>query len=179
MARIYYDADADLGVLAGRRVAIIGYGSQGHAHALNLRDNGVSVVVGLPKDSRSRARAQAEGLDVRTPAEAVADADIVMILVPDTAQAKLYREEVQPHLKPGDTVMFAHGFNIRFGRIEAPADVDVSMIAPKAPGHRVREVFKEGQGTPGLLAVHQDATGRARAADALGVRERRLPRARA
>jgi ketol-acid reductoisomerase len=162
MARIEYDADADLGLLAGRTVAIIGYGSQGHAHALNLRDNGVSVVVGLPAGSRSRAKAAAEGLTVKTPAEATAASDIVMILVPDTAQAKLYREEIQPNLKPGHTLMFAHGFNVRFGRIEAPADVDVSMVAPKAPGHRVREVFKEGQGTPGLLAVHQDASGKAR-----------------
>ena len=162
MARIEYDADADLGLLKGRTVAIIGYGSQGHAHALNLRDNGVSVVVGLPAGSRSRAKAQAEGLTVKTPAEATAASDIVMILVPDTAQAKLYREEIQPNLKPGHTLMFAHGFNVRFGRIEAPADVDVSMVAPKAPGHRVREVFKEGQGTPGLLAVHQDASGHAR-----------------
>jgi ketol-acid reductoisomerase len=163
MARIEYDADADLGLLQGRTVAIIGYGSQGHAHALNLRDNGVSVVVGLPAGSRSRAKAEAEGLTVKTPAEATAASDIVMILVPDTVQAKLYREDIQPNLKPGHTLMFAHGFNVRFGRIEAPPDVDVSMVAPKAPGHRVREVFKEGQGTPGLLAVHQDASGQARA----------------
>jgi len=163
MARIYYDGDADLREIAGKKVAIIGYGSQGHAHALNLRDSGVSVVVGLPAGSRSRARAEAEKLTVTTPAEAAKQADIVMILTPDTGQAKLYKEDIAPGLAPGKTLMFAHGFNIRFGTIEAPAGVDVSMIAPKAPGHRVREVFKEGQGTPALLAIHQDASGRAKA----------------
>ena len=144
MAKIYYDGDADLGLLAGKTVAVIGYGSQGHAHALNLKDNGVNVVVGLPAASRSRAKAQADGVTVKTPAAA---ADIVMILTPDTGQAKLFKEEIAPGLKPGNTLMFAHGFNIRFGTITPPAGVDVSMIAPKAPGHRVREVFKEGQGT--------------------------------
>jgi ketol-acid reductoisomerase len=163
MARIYYDSDANLDELKGRRVAIVGYGSQGHAHALNLRDSGVLVEVGLPASSRSRARAQAEGLTVREVADAAERADIVMILTPDTGQAKLFKEDVAPHLKKGDTLMFAHGFNIRFGTIQAPEGVDVSMIAPKAPGHRVREVFKEGQGTPALLAVHADATGRAKA----------------
>jgi ketol-acid reductoisomerase len=162
MARIYYDADADLKDIAGKTVAIIGYGSQGHAHALNLRDSGVAVLIGLPEGSRSRARAQAAGLTVETPGRATAKADIVMILAPDTTQPKLYREEVAPNLRPGSTLMFAHGFNIRFGTITPPAGVDVSMIAPKAPGHRVREVFVEGQGTPGLLAVHQDASGRAK-----------------
>jgi ketol-acid reductoisomerase len=161
MAKIYYDQDADLQNLAGKTVAIVGYGSQGHAHALNLKDSGVSVVVGLPAGSRSRAKAEAEGLRVVTPKEAAAEADVVMILTPDTGQAKLYKDEIAPQLKPGDTLMFAHGFNIRFGTIEAPEGVDVSMIAPKAPGHRVREVFKEGQGTPGLLAVHKDASGKA------------------
>jgi ketol-acid reductoisomerase len=163
MARIYYDSDANLDELEGRRVAIVGYGSQGHAHALNLRDSGVQVEVGLPASSRSRARAQAEGLTVREVADAAERADIVMILTPDTGQAKLFKEDIGPHLKKGDTLMFAHGFNIRFGTIQAPEGVDVSMIAPKAPGHRVREVFKEGQGTPALLAVHVDATGRAKA----------------
>jgi len=163
MAKIYYDADADLGQLSGRTVAVIGYGSQGHAHALNLKDSGVGVVVGLPAASRSRAKAQADGLTVKTPAEAAAVADIIMILTPDTGQPKLYRDEIAAGLKPGKTLMFAHGFNIRFGTITAPPGVDVSMIAPKAPGHRVREVFREGQGTPGLLAVHQDATGKAKA----------------
>jgi ketol-acid reductoisomerase len=161
MAKIYYDGDADIKDLAGRRVAILGYGSQGHAHALNLRDSGVDVRVGLPEKSRSRARAEAEGLSVVTPAAAAEWADIVMLLVPDTEQPRLYRESVAPHLKAGKTLMFAHGFNIRFGTIQPPPGVDVSMIAPKAPGHRVREVFREGQGTPALLAVHQDASGRA------------------
>jgi ketol-acid reductoisomerase len=163
MARMYYDQDADLSLLEGRKVAIIGYGSQGHAHALNLKDSGVDVVVGLPEGSRSRAKAQAEGLAVATPRKAAAEADVVMILTPDTGQPRLYREEIEPGLAPGNTLMFAHGFNIRFGTIAPPAGVDVSMIAPKAPGHRVREVFKEGQGTPGLLAVHQDASGHAKA----------------
>ena len=162
MAKIYYDKDADLKDLGGRKIAILGYGSQGHAHALNLRDSGQQVVVGLPEGSRSRARAQADGLRVLTPAAAAAEADIIMILTPDTGQPKLYREAVQPALRPGKTLMFAHGFNIRFGTIDPPKDVDVSMIAPKAPGHRVREVFVEGQGTPGLLAVHQDASGKAK-----------------
>ena len=161
MARIYYDADADLKDLQGKKVAVIGYGSQGHAHALNLRDSGVEVVVGLPEGSRSRARAQADGVSVTTPSAAARAADIVMILTPDTGQAKLYREDIEKNLEPGDTLMFAHGFNIRFGTIVPPKGVDVSMIAPKAPGHRVREVFKEGQGTPALLAVHNDASGRA------------------
>ncbi|MFN8093616.1 MAG: ketol-acid reductoisomerase [Vicinamibacteria bacterium] len=163
MARMYYDNDADLSLLKGRKVAIIGYGSQGHAHALNLKDSGVDVVVGLPAGSRSRAKAQAEGLSVKTPKEAAAEADVVMILTPDTGQAKLYKDDIEPGLRPGKTLMFAHGFNIRFGTITPPAGVDVSMVAPKSPGHRVREVFKEGQGTPGLVAVHQDASGKAKA----------------
>ena len=166
MAKSYYDGDADLGLLSGRKVAVIGYGSQGHAHALNLKDSGVDVAVGLPAGSRSRAKAQADGLPVRTPREAAAAADVIMILTPDTGQAALFRDEIAAGLKPGKTLMFAHGFNIRFGTITAPPGVDVSMVAPKSPGHRVREVFKEGQGTPGLLAVHQDASGNA-LADAL------------
>jgi ketol-acid reductoisomerase len=161
MAKIYYDADADLADLQGKKVAVIGYGSQGHAHALNLRDSGVEVVVGLPEGSRSRARAQADGVTVLTPSAAAKAADVVMILTPDTGQARLYRDDIEKNLEPGDTLMFAHGFNIRFGTIVPPKGVDVSMIAPKAPGHRVREVFKEGQGTPALLAVQNDASGRA------------------
>ncbi len=162
MARIYYDSDADIQDLAGRKVAILGYGSQGHAHALNLRDSGVEVAVGLPEGSRSRARAAADKVRVLTPAEASKWADIIMILAPDTSQARLYRDHVRPHLEPGKTLMFAHGFNIRFGTIEVPEGVDVSMVAPKAPGHRVREVFVEGQGTPALVAIHRDASGKAK-----------------
>src|SRR5271167_2430116 len=132
-------------------------------HALNLRDSGVSVAIGLPEGSASRAKAEKDGLTVKTPAEAAAWADVIMILAPDTRQPKLYKESIEPHLKPGKTLMFAHGFNIRFGAIQPPKNIDVSMIAPKAPGHRVREVFTEGGGTPALLAVHQDASGKAKA----------------
>jgi ketol-acid reductoisomerase len=162
MAKIYYDQDANLDNLKSKTVAVIGYGSQGHAHALNLRDSGINVVVGLQEGSKSRAKAQAEGLAVKPVADATRAADFVMILTPDTAQAKLYKESVAPHLTKGKTLMFAHGFNIRFGTIVPPPEVDVSMIAPKAPGHRVREVYKEGGGTPALLAVHQDASGKAK-----------------
>jgi ketol-acid reductoisomerase len=163
MAQMYYDDSADLSLVTRRRVAILGFGSQGHAHALNLRDSGVNVRVGLPEDSRSRPRARAAGLDVCSPAEAAEWADLVMILAPDTAQPALYERDVAPHLQPGRTLMFAHGFNVRFGTIVPPAGVDVSLVAPKSPGHRVREVFVEGGGTPALLAVHQDASGEARA----------------
>ena len=163
MANLYYDDSADLSLIQGKKVAVIGYGSQGHAHSLNLRDSGVQVRVGLPAGSASIAKAQKEGLTVNTPAEAAAWADVVMILAPDTKQPKLYRESIAPHLSAGKTLMFAHGFNIRFGTIKPPASVDVSMIAPKAPGHRVREVFTEGGGTPALLAVEQDASRKAKA----------------
>src|SRR5580765_4351558 len=163
MANLYYDNSADLSLIQAKKVAIIGYGSQGHAHSLNLRDSGVSVRVGLPEGSSSRAKAEKEGLTVNTPAEAAAWADVIMILAPDTKQPKLYRDSIAPHLSAGKTLMFAHGFNIRFGSIKPPASVDVSMIAPKAPGHRVREVFTEGGGTPALLAVEQDASGKAKA----------------
>ncbi len=163
MAKLYYDKDADLSFIQAKKVGIIGYGSQGHAHALNLRDSGVNVRVGLPAGSASRSKAEKDGLSVVSPSDAAAWADVVMILVPDTKQQKLYNESIAPHLSPGKTLMFAHGFNIRFGTIKPPANVDVSMIAPKAPGHRVREVFTEGGGTPALLAVEQDASGRAKA----------------
>jgi ketol-acid reductoisomerase len=161
MPKLYYDADADLARLDGRTVAIVGYGSQGHAHALNLRDSGVDVVVGLPETSRSRAKAVKDGLRVASVAEAAKAAQIVMILAPDHVQRDLYERSIKPHLEPGDTLMFAHGFNVRFGQIQPPPGVDVSMVAPKAPGHRVREVFVEGGGTPGLVAIAQDASGQA------------------
>ncbi len=163
MATMYYDDSADLSLIQGRKVAIIGYGSQGHAHALNLKDSGVSVRVGLPATSRSRPKAQAAGLQAGDVAEVARWADVVMILIPDTSQANVYREEIEPHLQPGNMVMFAHGFNIRFGAIAVRPDVDVSMVAPKSPGHRVRELFVEGAGTPALFAIEQDATGNARA----------------
>jgi ketol-acid reductoisomerase len=163
MATMYYDQDADLDLIRERRVAIIGYGSQGHAHALNLRDSGVTVSVGLPPASQSVAKAQNAGLRV-WPIEQAADwADVIMMLIPDTRQPAVYESSVRPHLRPGKMLMFAHGFNIRFGSIVPPPDVDVTMVAPKAPGHRVREVFREGGGTPALLAVHQDASGSAKA----------------
>jgi len=163
MANIYYDQDADLNLLKGKTVAVIGYGSQGHAHALNLHDSGIDVVVGLYEGSKSWEKAQTAGLKVSTVAEAARAGDVVMILTPDTIQARMYKQDIEPHLGKGDTLMFAHGFNIRFGQIVPPRDVDVSMIAPKAPGHRVRELYVEGVGTPALLAVHQDATGHAKA----------------
>lgn len=161
MATIYYDKDADLALVQSRRVAVIGYGSQGHAHALNLKDSGVDVRVGLRPASKSRPKAEAAGLTVLEVGEAAAWGDVVMVLAPDTEQPKIYRQEIAPHLRPGKTLMFGHGFNIRFGTIEPSTEVDVSMVAPKAPGHRVRETFQAGEGTPALLAVHQDASGQA------------------
>jgi len=161
MAKRYYEQDGSLAPLQGKTAAIIGYGSQGHAHALNLRDSGVNVVVGLPPTSKSKAKAESAGLTVLSPAEAAAKADFIMILVPDHIQANLYNSDIAPSMKPGKTLMFAHGFNIHFGFIKPPAGVDVSMVAPKAPGHRVREVFVEGQGVPALVAVAQDASGNA------------------
>ncbi len=163
MATLYYDKDADLSLLNGKTVAIIGYGSQGHAHALNLRDSGVKVVVGLHEGSKSRAKAEAEGLTVLSVPEAAKAAQVIMMLIPDTKQAEVYRRDIAPHMKPGDTLMFAHGFNIRYGQIQPPDNVDVSMVAPKAPGHRVRETYVEGGGTPCLIAVHQDKSGKAKA----------------
>ncbi|HEC21663.1 MAG TPA: ketol-acid reductoisomerase [Chloroflexi bacterium] len=163
MATIYYDKDADLSLIRAKKVAIIGYGSQGHAHALNLRDSGVEVRVGLREGSKSRAKAEAEGLTVLPVAEAARWADVIMMLVPDTAAPAVYAEHIAPHLTEGKTLMFAHGFNIRYGTIKPPENVDVSMIAPKGPGHRVRETYVEGGGVPALLAVHQDASGQAEA----------------
>jgi len=163
MANLYYDADANLELLADKKIAVIGYGSQGHAHSLNLKDANCQVAVGLWEGSRSWAVAQDAGLTVMTVAQAAAWADIVMVLVPDTVQPALYREAIAPNLKAGDTLMFAHGFNIRYHQITPPPEVDVSMIAPKAPGHRVRELYQEGVGTPALLAVYQDASGQAKA----------------
>jgi len=161
MAKMYYDDAADLAVIRGKKVAILGYGSQGHAHALNLKDSGVDVRVGLPATSRSREKARAAGVTVGEVGEVTKWADVVMVLAPDTTQAQLYKEQIAPNLAPGNTLMFAHGFNIRFGTVVPRPDVDVSMIAPKAPGHRVRELFVEGAGTPALFAIHQDATGQA------------------
>ncbi len=163
MATLYYDSDADLSLLDGKTIAVIGYGSQGHAHALNARDNGCKVVIGLHEGSRSKAKAEADGLTVFTVAEAAAQADIVMVLIPDTLQGSVYEEHIAPNLKEGAMLMFAHGFNIHFKEIVPPASVDVAMVAPKAPGHRVREVFTEGAGTPGLIAIEQDASGNAKA----------------
>jgi ketol-acid reductoisomerase len=162
MVNIYYDEDAKLELLADKKLAIIGYGSQGHAHALNLKDSGCQVAVGLYGGSKSWSAAEDAGLRVMSVADAAAWADVVMILVPDPAQPALYRDAIAPGLKAGDTLMFAHGFNIRYHQIVAPPDVDVSMIAPKSPGHRLRELYQEGGGTPALLAVHQDVSGQAK-----------------
>ena len=162
MATIYYDKDADLSLIQAKKVAIIGYGSQGHAHALNLRDSGAEVQVGLRPESKSRDAAEAQGLTVTTVPAVAEWADVIMMLAPDTSQPAIYSEDIAPNLKPSKTLMFSHGFNIRFGTIEPPAEVDVSMVAPKAPGHRVRETFQDGEGTPALLAVHQDPSGGAK-----------------
>ncbi len=160
-ATIYYENDATLAPLQDKTVAIIGYGAQGHAHALNLRDSGVSVVVGLHEGSKSREKAEAEGLKVASVADAVKQADVIMILVPDHLQKSIYEKDIEPNLSEGKTLMFAHGFAIHFGAIVPPENVDVSMIAPKAPGQRVRELYEEGIGVPALVAVHQDPSGNA------------------
>ena len=163
MATIFYDKDTNIELIRSRKVAVIGYGSQGHAHALNLLDSGVEVRVGLHEGSKSRDRAVAAGAHVTSVADAAAWADVVVLLAPDTFQPAIYAEDIAPNLAEGNTLMFGHGFNIRFGTVKPPANVDVSMVAPKAPGHRVRETFVEGAGTPVLVAVHQDATGHAKA----------------
>ena len=159
MAEMFYDDDADLSIIQGRHVAVLGYGSQGHAHALSLRDSGVDVRVGLPEGSKSRAKAEADGLRVVTPSEACEEADLIMILAPDPVQRHLYAESVEPNLVDGDALFFGHGFNIRFGYIKPPAGVDVCMVAPKGPGHLVRREFSAGRGVPVIVAVEQDATG--------------------
>src|SRR6266567_6362493 len=161
MAKVYYEADGDLMHLAGKTIAIMGYGSQGHAHALNLRDSGQKVIVGLPASSKSRAKVLAQKLEVYEPAEAARRANVIMVLIPDPVQARVYKDAIAPHLGSGKTLMFAHGFNIHFKFIVPPTSVDVAMIAPKSPGHRMRELFTEGIGVPALLAVEQDASGRA------------------
>ena len=161
MAKIYYQEDCNMSLLEGKTIAIIGYGSQGHAHALNLKESGCNVIVGLYKGSKSWAKAEAQGFEVYTAAEAAKKADIIMILINDEKQAKMYKEDIAPNLEPGNMLMFAHGFAIHFGQIVPPADVDVTMIAPKAPGHTVRSEYQRGRGTPCLVAVHQDATGKA------------------
>ena len=156
MVKTYYEQDGNIALLKGKTVGIFGYGSQGHAHALNLRDSGVNVVIGLPESSKSRAKAEAAGLRVMSNADAAKASDVMMVLVPDHIQADLYENDLKPHLTAGKTLMFAHGFAVHFGFIKPPANIDVSMIAPKAPGHRVREMFTDGMGVPALVAVHQD-----------------------
>jgi ketol-acid reductoisomerase len=163
MATLYYESDADPSLLQGRKVAILGYGSQGHAHALNLSESGVDVRVGLREGSSSKVKAQEAGLKVTTVEQAATEADVIMFLLPDTEQKSVYDAEVAAHLEPGDCLMFAHGFNIRFGQIVPPAGIDVAMVAPKGPGHLVRRTYTEGGGVPTLIAVAQDATGNARA----------------
>jgi ketol-acid reductoisomerase len=162
MANIYYDKDTNVSLLEGKKIAVLGYGSQGHAHSLNLANSGADVRVGLYEGSKSWAAAEAAGLKVMETGAACAEADVIMILLPDTSQAAVYKESIEPNLNPGDTIMFGHGFNIRYGQIVPPDFVDVSMVAPKSPGHRVRELYVEGTGTPGLVAVHQDASGQAK-----------------
>jgi ketol-acid reductoisomerase len=159
MAKIHYDENADVALIKDKKVAVIGFGSQGHAHALNLRDSGVDVRVALRADSSSKPKAEAQELTVTSVADASEWGDVIVMLAPDTSQPRIYQGEVEPHLNSGKTLMFGHGFNIRFGTIEPPPDIDVTMVAPKAPGHRVRETYIEGEGTPALLAIHQDASG--------------------
>jgi ketol-acid reductoisomerase len=161
MATLYYDKDADISLLQGKTIGIIGYGSQGHAHALNLKDSGQNVIVGLYKGSKSWPKAEQEGLEVAEVADVAKAADVMMMLIPDMSQRDVYKESIEPYVRPGQTLMFAHGFNIHFKRITPSRVLDVSMVAPKAPGHRVREIFREGQGVPSLVAVHQDASGKA------------------
>ncbi|MCP6761698.1 MAG: ketol-acid reductoisomerase [Fischerella sp. CENA71] len=162
MARMYYDADANLDLLAGKTIAIIGYGSQGHAHALNLKDSGMNVIVGLYPGSKSAAKAEAAGLTVKSVADAAKAADLLMILLPDEVQRTVYKNEIEPNLEPGNVLAFAHGFNIHFGQVVPPAEVDVIMVAPKGPGHLVRRTYEQGQGVPCLFAVYQNASGQAR-----------------
>ncbi|MFB2773487.1 ketol-acid reductoisomerase [Pelatocladus sp. BLCC-F211] len=162
MARMYYDADANLDLLAGKTIAIIGYGSQGHAHALNLKDSGMNVIVGLYPGSRSAAKAETAGLTVKNVADAAKAADLLMILLPDEVQRTVYKNEIEPNLEPGNVLAFAHGFNIHFGQVVPPAEVDVIMVAPKGPGHLVRRTYEQGQGVPCLFAVYQNASGQAR-----------------
>jgi ketol-acid reductoisomerase len=162
-AEVFYDDDADLSIIQGKKVAVIGYGSQGHAHSLSLRDSGVEVVVGLKEGSKSRAKAEEQGLEVKTPAEASAWADVIMVLAPDTAQRKIYTDSIEPNLTAGKALFFGHGLNIRFELIKPPADVDVAMVAPKGPGHLVRRQYVDGKGVPCLIAVEQDASGGAQA----------------
>jgi len=162
MAQVYYDKDADLGLLKGKKIAVVGFGSQGHAHALNLKDSGLDVTVALYEGSKSWAKAEEAGLRVTTVPEAAQMADIIVMLAPDQNQRQIYEEGIAPHLRPGQMLMFAHGFNIHFHQIMPPSQVDVTMVAPKGPGHRLRELYVQGLGTPALLAVHQDATGNAK-----------------
>jgi ketol-acid reductoisomerase len=161
MAKMYYDSDADSTLFDGKTIAIVGYGSQGHAHALNLHDSGVNVIVGLHEGSNSRTKVKEDGLEVASVDEAAKQSDVIMVLCPDTTQPDVYKDSIEPNLLPGKTLMFAHGFNIHYKTIIPPNTVDVSMVAPKAPGHRMREVFTKGSGVPGLLAIHQDASGKA------------------
>ncbi|MFZ5634678.1 MAG: ketol-acid reductoisomerase [Bacillota bacterium] len=161
MPKMYYDNDADLNILKGRKIAVMGYGSQGHSQAQNLKDSGLDVVVGLRKGSKSWSVAEADGLKVMTVPDAAAWADVIQILLPDEKQGAVYREEILPHLKPGNALVFSHGFNIVYHQVVPPADVDVFMIAPKSPGHLLRRMYVEGKGVPALLAIHQDATGNA------------------
>ena len=161
MAKIFYQEDCNLSLLEGKTIAVIGYGSQGHAHALNAKESGCNVIIGLYEGSKSWAKAEAQGFEVYTAAEAAKKADIFLILINDELQAKMYKESIEPNLEAGNMLMFAHGFNIHFGQIVPPADVDVTMVAPKGPGHTVRSEYQAGKGVPSLIAVHQDATGKA------------------